>query len=68
MTSQGPPRMPERSGRGEAADDIAVWIDQTRHTAARLRLFAPEIAATLASVADDVEASLAQLPPVPGLM
>jgi hypothetical protein len=50
--------MPERSGmgsQGEIAEEIAVWIAQTPHTAARLRVFAPDIAATLASLAEEVE-------------
>lgn len=57
--------MPERSGPGEPAEEIRAWIDQTRQTAARLRVDTPDIAATLASLADEVEERLQALPPGP---
>ena len=71
MPNQGAPRMPERSGmgsQGEIAEEITAWIEQTRHTAARLRVYTPDIANTLASLADEVEERLHALPRPPGLM
>jgi len=49
--------------QGEMRAELEAWIEETRDTARRLRVFSPEIAATIANLANDVEAGLQAFPP-----
>ena len=49
--------------QGEMREESDAWLFETRHIARRLRVFSPDIAATIASLAADVEARLQALPP-----